>query len=235
MDRVRVVVAFAFGIVGLMVGVTLGPLLLALLRHSSPINSNPPDDSPVTVRGGSIAVVVRGGDWLSVKPPAGANKEYKKVTREGNASIYLYGVEPSGSPHWGSNVLPISNILRSEWSIKVWDRDSGGKPARNSSLLICSSPGVGAACGDTTQTIPWFARSYTTYFYTLNSLIDAPPDIPNEGDVYPYLLHDKNGDADGTGHIRDHIGLIDVTVGNNHGTYQCDSGMCTITIGGPAK
>jgi len=224
----------------LLVGGGVGALLVFLYvcHKSVPLLTNP-NDSPVTVRGGSIEITNPSGAWAQ-SGVAGKYTEFVETSSINNSSIYLYGIHADDTTPWGNTVQPIDNTQKWNWKIVVQDRDGLGNEAGPGQIQICSSPGSpSSGCSDPMGTIPAGVKSYMTYFYVSSNFCTQTADLFAEMNRETQFLHDPTGDSDpnkcktNPRTIRDHIGLIQVTIGTNTEKYHCVLGQCTVSIGWP--
>jgi len=207
------------------------------------------DDSPINPRGSSNALIAY-SEWTKTAIQDPNVWEYQQQSSKSNAWIYLYGVQPINNPPWGDRVRPILNLGSHNWRIKVWDRNRNAQAGDGkgwNAYWICSNPHDYSSkdpCGDPKGRIPWFSRSYTTYFYIPSVFTGGPPDMTTPEDHrYVLLLHDTSNDPVPTAATPspgkvikcDHIGYIDITIGKETGRYECVNGMCDLTIGGPQR
>jgi hypothetical protein len=206
-----------------------------------------PNDSPVTVRGGSIEIANPSG---KLKPGTVGKKyaEYIENSTIANFAVYLHGVNTTGNPPWGSQTQPIENDALSNWKIVVWDRNRNSQEEDNTGIQICSAQPANFdnGCDTPTSTISG-SSTYNTYFLIPIALCtNLPlPDIqPAEGKRDLLRIHDPADDTPKACGAppplltnRDHIGHIDVTLADQTAKpstyiYDCINGQCSISIGG---
>ena len=215
--------------------------------HRKTILGSAPNDSPVTVRGGSIKVANTQGDWN----PGKSTTEYVESNLN-SANIYLDGVAlqtTSPAPPWGTALLPIANNTNSNWVITVYDRDQTGHHRGTNSFQICSAEGSTpyTGCDAPTGTIAPVSSgtTYDVYFY-LDPGKFCPEKIYISGETdasnqtrQVQELHDAADDGGGkcgTGSrtLRENIYEIDVNIGGTTVNYNCVNGQCDIGIGDSA-
>lgn len=231
--------ALLTAIAALTIGSGLFLRLLPIRVTGTPSN---PNDSPVTVRGGSIEIATPTNQVSETDGKV--YNEYVETSSMPNFSIYLHGVTVDGAttPPWGAQTQPIENDGLSNWEIVVWDRDkNAGISSNTRAIEMCSAapsnPDNG--CDAPSKSISG-GNNYTTYILVPTQLCKVPADMKSEGKRDLFLLHDpaddtvtKCGAPPPWNHKHDHIGLIQVTLaGLGTAAYDCTNGQCSVSIGG---
>jgi hypothetical protein len=186
-------------------------------------------NSPVRIVGGSMKIRTTISTWTPCTGSSYTNPTCVLSSSTSAGSIYLDLVDPA---NYAPTSLP---SLDGTWTIKVWARDTNGKPKKANGITVCPTTD-GSSCNTSSgATITGILVRVTDN--SAASLIQDAIDENSGGSasasqpITQYRYDDlKHNEHD----YLDHIGTIDVVQQTNASpyTYTCHNGLCEIFIGG---